>query len=104
MLVVCQLGIFLVYYFFYRLRHILANGSKLSRWLAFAGRRTLDVYLIHYFFLAPLTKTQITSGPLYVLASVALTLCVYLLCLCVSRVIRISPTLAHWMLGAKKEG
>jgi peptidoglycan/LPS O-acetylase OafA/YrhL len=104
MLVVCQLGIFLVYFCFYRLRHILANGSKLSRGLAFAGRRTLDVYLIHYFFLAPLTKVHITSGPLYVLTSVSLTVCAYLLCLCVSRAIRISPTLAHWMLGAKKEG
>ncbi len=103
MLAVCQLGIFLVYYCFYCLRYVLANGSKLSRWLAFAGRRTLDVYLIHYFFIATLMKYHITSGLLYVLTSVSITLCVYVLCLCVSRVIRFSPTLAHWMLGAKKE-
>lgn len=103
-LVVCLLGIFLVYGFFYSLRHLLANGSKLSRAVAFAGRRTLDVYLIHYFFLPPQLNLHITSGPLYVFTSILMTLCVYALCLCVSRVIRISPTLAHWMLGAKREG
>ena len=102
-IVVSLSGIFLVYSCFYHLRHVLANGRKLSLGLAFAGRRTLDVYLIHYFFLLPQMRLHITSGPLFVLTSVFMTLCVYVLCLGVSRVIRLSPTLAHWMLGAKKE-
>lgn len=108
-LITCLLGIIVVYAIFYGLRNVLDNGSRVSNALAFAGRRTLDVYLLHYFFIprhAPYLAFDfagISSTWANVLISIGMTLVIYALCLGVSRLIRFSPTLAHWMLGANKQ-
>jgi len=106
-LTVSILGILVVYRCFYALRHVLDNGSRVSRALAFAGRRTLDVYLIHYFFMPGMAPYLpglhvMDSTWANALTSVSLSVAIYCACLCVSRLIRFSPTLAHWLLGANK--
>lgn len=84
------------------------SGSVLGRVLQTIGRYTLDVYFIHYFLL-PRNMAVIgewfkaNPNPIieYVLA-MAIAAVVIAASLLVGRIIRISPTLAHWLLAAKK--
>ena len=72
------------------------------------GCYTLDVYFIHYFFLPRNMGMvgewfQAHPNPIveYVLA-MAIAAVVIVASLLVGRIIRLSPTLAHWLLAAKK--
>ena len=73
------------------------------------GRRTLDIYLLHYFFI-PYSLSAVF--PLFlkselpiieVACSLVITSLVIAICLLVSAVLRVSPDLAHLLFGAKKE-
>ncbi|MBR4828594.1 MAG: hypothetical protein IKZ92_02175 [Muribaculaceae bacterium] len=72
------------------------------------GRRTLDIYLIHYFFL-PLNLTFVTvfkDHPMPIIEAFVSSLIAIIIiaaCLLVSNIIRLSPFLAHWLFGAKRE-
>ena len=75
--------------------------------LRFVGTRTLDIYLLHYFFLPRFLVPWGTAVGLWpsVLASSAIlgiSLFVVGLCLLTSYVIRLSPFLAHYLFGAKR--
>lgn len=84
------------------------SESGAGRVLQMIGRYTLDVYFIHYFFL-PRNMAVIgewfkaNPNPIieYVLA-MAIAAVVIAASLLVGRIIRISPTLAHWLLAAKR--
>lgn len=75
--------------------------------LQFIGRRTLDIYLIHYFFLPYHIEFIATKFNLYensflcMLISIVLASCVVAISLLCSRVIRFSPFLAKYLLAAK---
>ena len=77
-----------------------------SSCLKFVGTRTLDIYLLHYFFLprflmaySPQFHTH--NSMIQFLAIMSITLIVLLLCLLVSYIIRLSPFLGHYLFGAK---
>lgn len=84
------------------------SESGIGRVLQTIGRYTLDVYFIHYFFL-PRNMAVIgewfkaNPNPIieYVLA-MAIAAVVIAASLLVGRIIRLCPTLAHWLLAAKK--
>ncbi len=94
-------GLFVVLAIFYKLRDRFARGGAVSRTLQFVGRRTLDIYLLHYFFISagmplsdhpdPIVRTAVIAG--YALLIVAG-------CLVVSRIVRISDLLGHYLFGA----
>ena len=71
------------------------------------GRRTLDIYLIH-FFMIPLDFKIITvfmDHPMPVVEAFAAAIIAVLIIavsLLVSEILRLSPFLAHWLFGAKK--
>jgi len=81
--------------------------SRVGRGLQYIGKLTLDIYLLHYYFLprnmnvlgiffkAPPNPTieQFVSG--------IFALMVISLCLAVSSVVKLSPVLAHWLFGVK---
>ncbi len=80
----------------------------IGRILQYIGKRTLDVYLLHYFFL-PRNLDIVgdffftNSNPsIEFFCSFLLAIIVVGLCLVVSNVIRTSDTLAHWLFGVKK--
>ena len=81
-----------------------SRGGKI---LQFIGRRTLDIYLIHYFFIPRDLKQILTvfkdnQMPLLEIAtSLTITLIVILACLSISMVLRLNPLMAHWLFGAK---
>ena len=90
-----------------RLSHDSSIFHQPSSILKFVGTRTLDIYLLHYFFLPEfllphanrlLAILPTWSLPLPILFA---ALIVVALCLLTSYIIRLSPFLAHYLFGAK---
>ncbi len=81
--------------------------SHVGRGLQYIGRRTLDIYLIHYFLLPrhipQIGMYIIKTDSLVIETSIALliVLIVILFSIIVSNIIRTSPFLAHYLLGVK---
>ena len=78
-----------------------------SAFLKFVGQRTLDIYLLHYFFLPefllPHANQLLSIVPSLLLPVVILlaALLVVALCLATSYLLRLSPFLGHYLWGAK---
>ena len=53
-LLIRYLGLFSVFALFYHYRNTFDSDNRIVRGLRFIGRRTLDIYLLHYFFLPDL--------------------------------------------------
>ena len=79
-----------------------------SSFIKFVGTRTLDIYLIHYFFLP---RFLIACSPWFhahssivqFLTIMSIALIVLFLSLLVSYILRLSPFLAHYLFGATRE-
>lgn len=75
--------------------------------LKFVGTRTLDIYLLHYFFLPRFLLSYADKLHAYdsklieFLVAMLLALVVVAICLLVSYIIRLSPFLGHYLFGAK---
>ncbi len=103
------LGIIIVFSFFMKKESSFSSKTLGGRTLQYIGKRTLDIYLLHYFFLP--RNLQIignyfegnTNPTIELFVSIVISLLVIGLCLLVSHVIRLSPTLAYWFFGQKKE-
>ena len=79
-----------------------------SKPLQYVGTRTLDVYLLHFFFLprflmdyAPLLQAY-DSRLLEFVVIMALSLIILGLCLITSYIIRLSPFLGHYLFGVHR--
>ena len=101
-------GLVILFSFFRNKQALFSRETRLGRTMQYVGRRTLDIYLIH-FFLLPRHLSAFTlfiDHPMPVIeffVSSAIAIMVIAVCLLISNVIRLSPWLAHWMFGAKKE-
>lgn len=100
-------GIVVVFAFFRKRRNAFTQEKRLGRTLQYIGRRTLDIYLLHYFFL-PMNLAVIgkyfvmNSNPtIEFLFSLSLSMLVIALCLLMSNVLRTSDLLAHYLFAAK---
>lgn len=101
-------GILIVFSIFRKYSNIFENNTFIGKSLQFIGRRTLDIYLLHYFFLPGLGAIHFFSNgfsdPVMEFLLVSFFSIVTLLfCLAVSSVIRVSPSLAHVLFGVKKQ-
>ena len=73
----------------------------------FIGTRTLDIYLLHYFFLPEFLRPHTTQlletipSPVLPVIILLLALVVVTLCLSTSHVLRLSSFLARYLFGAK---
>ena len=81
------------------------DSTRVGRMLQSIGRRTLDIYLLHYFFFphlpeigAYLNRHQ-PNFVVDVVLSCGLACMVIAFCMLVSKIIRINPILAKWLLG-----
>lgn len=107
-LVTATTGILLVFALFRHHQDFFAN-HRIGKIMQFIGRRTLDIYLIHYFFLwsnmqAVLPDfSQLNSPFLEFLCSSTIALTMMLCCLVVSCVLRLSPVMAHFLFGQKND-
>ena len=102
--------IFTIFRLLYTL-HIIHHPCSIFRHsstiLQYIGTRTLDIYLLHYFFLprflgeyAPLLQTY-DNHLLEFVVIMAVSLVILVLCLTTSYVVRLSPFLGHYLFGAK---
>lgn len=86
-----------------------SNQTWYGRSLQLIGRRTLDIYLIHYFVLPyDLVNTDIWlqqahSNTIFVPMALILALWVVAFSLVISSLIRVSPLLAKYLFGAKQQ-
>lgn len=98
----------LVLFAFFRKNHLqFSDSTIIGHTLQFIGKRTLDIYLIHYFFL-PKNLAMLgeffsaNSNPTVELFfSLIITGMVIAMSLLVSEIIRLSPLLARLMLGVR---
>ena len=101
-------GMWLVFTCF-RLSGSWLQKIRLSKPLQYVGTRTLDVYLLHYFFLprflVPYADQLKAFNSQFVefWAILAVSLIVLLLSLLASYIIRLSPFLGHYLFGVKYE-
>lgn len=102
------LGAILSFAFFRKYEQSFSSQTYVGRTLQYIGRRSLDVYLLHFFFL-PRNLENLGSlimgngnPTVELFVSLTIALIVIAMCLLIGNVIRLSPTLAHWTLGAKK--
>lgn len=83
-----------------------SNQKKIGRTCQFLGRRTLDIYLIHFFFLPDMesiaSSVYLNHNILLSTAfAILLAAIVMALSLIVSSLLRTSPLLAHYLFGQK---
>ncbi len=107
-IVIRYCGLFVIFTFFYMKRDFFDQKNKLTQTICFIGRRTLDIYLIHYFFIPDLTLFADYLEPsnqslLLLIISFILTFANVFFCMAVSEFIRISDFLAYYLLGVKRK-
>lgn len=102
------LGLLIVYSTFRTYKESFTSDKNIGRALQYIGKRTLDIYLLHYFFLPgymPQLGCMFCTGKHVVLELVigcVISLIVVGLCLVVSNILRTSPILSKYLFGAKK--
>lgn len=110
--IVRYLGLIIVYSFFRKYQAAFTQTTKIGSSLQYIGRHTLDIYVLHYFFLpniAPVKEFLFNTqhhwnSPNIVFElffGVGVALMVIAVCLLVSKVLRTSDLLAHYLFGAK---
>ena len=82
-----------------------SKATRLGHVLQFIGRRTLDIYLLHFFLLPDMHEIGVyfKAHPHNFVAdttlSVAVALIIIAFCLVASAVLRVSPVLKKWLFG-----
>lgn len=102
-------GIVIIFAFFRRYSEKVSMETRLGRLFQFVGRRTLDVYLLHYFFV-PKNLSCIgnffSEYPNFLLeffVSLFIAILVVAVCLICSSILRLSPVYEHYLFGVKKK-
>lgn len=100
-------GVVLLFSFFRKKQNLFTKEKVLGRSLQYIGRRTLDIYLIHYFLLPyqlPKLVTVFHDYPMPVLeftATLFISIIVIAISLLIGNIFRLSPFIAHYLFGAK---
>lgn len=103
-LILSILGLFSVFYFFMKNDNYMDN-SRIGKGLQFIGRRTLDIYLLHYFFIKDsmswIKEWGIDSPTITFVISIFTSLIIIGICLLISNFLRTNPLLGKILFGAK---
>lgn len=97
----------MMFMIFYKYRSYFSSQHRFAKALTFLGKRTLDIYLIHYFFMPEdlrLFGNYFTTHPAMVveaLFSGIITLLIIVFCLFISELLRINPFISKYLLGTK---
>lgn len=104
------LAVLVLFVVFYKSSDYFDYDGKVSLVLQFMGRRSLDIYLMHYFLLPKLSDYQsifysggreFLVGEIFVVGILALA--IIAVCMVISNCIRKSDILARYMFGVKKD-
>lgn len=99
-------ALFIIFTFFYHNRSFFDSNNRIKKTLLYIGKRTLDIYLLHYFFIPDLTilKPYIEPTNMMVIQlAISLTISSLIIgfSLFISNIIRTSNFLGHYLFGAK---
>ena len=102
-------GLLIVYTTFRVYKDSFSSDKKIGRMLQYIGKRTLDIYLLHYFLLPtlPALGNMLSKSNNFVLELVVglfISLLVIAVCLVVSNILRTNPILAKYLFGVKSKG
>lgn len=105
---ISYLGILTTLNVFRHYSQFFSSETKIGSGLQYIGRRTLDIYLIHWFLIPviPSLGTFFTENHLFILETttvILISLLIIQFTLIISNIIRTSPFLAYWLLGVKRE-
>ena len=106
-LVLTFTGLIVLFGFFRAKQELFTRDKVLGRTLQYIGRRTLDVYLIHYFFFSFQEGGVVhifTDHPMPIIeafCSLIVALLIIACSLLISNILRLSPILAHYLFGVK---
>lgn len=102
-------GVAILFAFFRKKQDLFSKDRFFGRAIQYTGRRTLDIYFIHYFLLPKslfyVTKVFI-EHPMPIIEAFASSIIAILIvatCLLISNIIRLSPWLAHLLFGVKRQ-
>ena len=100
-------GIILVYTFFRKNEVHFSNNTRIGKGLQYIGQRTLDIYLLHFFVL-PYHMHNVgnwlsehSNKSVDLLIILFLSLWIIIISILLSKIIRLSPFLGHYLLGAR---
>lgn len=100
-------SLLMIFMIFYKYRLYFSSNHRFAHILTFLGKRTLDIYLLHYFFLPKdlrLFGNYFTMHPATILETLfsgIITLLVIGGCLFISELLRCNPTVSKYLLGTK---
>ena len=99
-----MLGLFSTFYLFMKNSNYIDN-YRIGQALQYIGRRTLDIYLLHIFFISDsiswIKDTGIDSPFIIFIISIATSLVIIGICLLISNILRTNPILGKILFGAK---
>ena len=95
-------------YILYNIFRRLSQTTNIFRLVEFIGKRTLDIYLLHYFFLPKLPMIgdffrtiEPSTIVLECIITIPIALVIIGISLVVSEIIKVSPVLSRFILGSK---
>lgn len=99
-------GLIMVFTLFVRLRNVFSVEGIITKTLTFIGRRTLDIYFLHFFFITRLSELHFFINDMgWSVAERPILICVtgmiVVMCLLVSSLIRQSKFLGKLLFAAK---
>lgn len=100
-------GLIMIFTFFLSLSPYFSANGRVSSAMQFVGRRTLDIYMLHFFFIPvlPVCVADFFNSSENIVLQVffggGFAVAIIVLCLFVSALIRNSDFLAHYLFGAK---
>lgn len=99
-------GLVTIFIFFVTYQSFFQSETKLSKWLRFVGTRTLDIYMLHVFFLpnllflsSYLAGTDMTL--ILIILGTTLAVINIGICLLISQLLRCSSIISSWLFGQK---
>lgn len=100
-------GLLTVFMFFRGKSNFFTQSNHISNVMCFVGRRTLDIYLLHHFFIPKLLYLKpylISENTIVIQLFLVLFLSILIMavCLMISEIIRCSNFLAHYCFGVKR--
>ena len=104
---VAFLGVVVVFSYFRKYAESFGSSKFHGQILQYIGRRTLDIYLLHYFFLPHLPQIGVflkhsNNVVVELLLGFGISFLIIGVSLCISSVIRISPFLGKYLFGARE--
>lgn len=103
-----SVSIIVIFAFFRKYQDAFSSNNKFGYWAQYSGRRTLDIYMIHYFLLPRqlnVLGSWFTNNPNPAIEFFVTTVIVFIvmaLAMIIGNIIRLSPLLSYYLLGEKK--